>query len=111
MENTTNKTEIPSLFSTQEETDTRVILYCKYAQDQGYEYVRIRTPDSDIFFILLHFVLSFTTTILFDTGNRQQEATHQCKQNWQMVLLRNTVQHCWPYIPSHTVIQPVPSEG
>ena len=48
------KTEIPEIFSDQEETDTRVILYCAYAQKQGYETVRIRSPDSDIFFILLH---------------------------------------------------------
>ncbi len=65
----TKKTEICPLFSTQEETDTRVILYCKYAQDQGYDYARIRTPDSDIFFILLHYVASFNITILFDTGS------------------------------------------
>ena len=64
---TTKKSDIQSLFSTQEETDTRVVLYCKYAQDQGYDYARIRTPDSDIFFILLHHVSSFTITILFDT--------------------------------------------
>ena len=37
------KTEIQSLLSTQEETDTRVILYCQYAQDQGYEYIYIYT--------------------------------------------------------------------
>ena len=43
-------------------------MYCKYAQDQGYDYARVRTPDGDIFFILLHFVLSFTINILFDTG-------------------------------------------
>ena len=42
---TTKKTEIQSLLSTQEETDTRVILYCQYAQDQGYEYARVHTPD------------------------------------------------------------------
>jgi hypothetical protein len=51
----TKKSEIQSLFS-------------KYAQDQGNAYARIRTPDSDIFFILLHHVSSFTITILFDTG-------------------------------------------
>ena len=72
---TTTNTEIPALFSTQEETDTRVIMYCKYAEQQGYEYARVRTPDSDIFFlIILHFVLTFTITILFDTvtGNNKQ---------------------------------------
>ena len=63
------KTEIPEIFSDQEETDTRVILYCAYAQKQGYETVRIRSPDSDIFFILLHHVSKFDIRILFDTGS------------------------------------------
>ena len=39
--------EIPSLYSNQEETDSRVVLYCKYAHDQGYEHVRVRSPDTD----------------------------------------------------------------
>ena len=64
----TENTLVPSLFSNQEETDTRIILYCKYAQDCGYEYVRVRSPDTDIFFILLHYVHEMTITVLFDTG-------------------------------------------
>lgn len=62
------KQEIPELYSDQEETDTRVILYCAYAQRQGYGVVRIRSPDSDIFFIALHHAQRFEITILFDTG-------------------------------------------
>ncbi|MPC13645.1 hypothetical protein E2C01_006385 [Portunus trituberculatus] len=56
------------LYSDQEETDTRVILYCAYAQEQGYDGVRIRSPDSDVFFIALHHARKFELTILFDTG-------------------------------------------
>lgn len=63
------KTEqIQSLSSNQEETDSRIVLYCKYAQDQGYEYVRVRSPDSDVFFILLHHASSLSCKIIFDTG-------------------------------------------
>ena len=47
----------------------RVILYCAYAQKRGYETVRIRSPDSDIFFILLHHVSKFDIKILLDTGS------------------------------------------
>ena len=47
----------------------RVILYCAYAPKQGYETVRIRSPDSDIFFILLHHVSKFDIKILLDTGS------------------------------------------
>ena len=66
--NTTEKKEVLSLHSSQEETDTRIILYCRFAQDNGYEYVRVRSPDSDVFFILLHYVQEMTITVLFDTG-------------------------------------------
>ena len=52
---TTKQVEIHSLRSTQEETDPRVILYSDYAKRKGYNFVRIKSPDSDIFFILLHF--------------------------------------------------------
>ena len=34
-------TEIPKLESDQEETDTRVDLYCFYAADEEYNYVRV----------------------------------------------------------------------
>ena len=62
------KTEIPELHSNQEETDTRFILYCAYAQEQGFDVVRIRSPDTDVFFIALHHASKFDITILFDTG-------------------------------------------
>ena len=38
----TMKTEAESLNFTQEETDSRVILYCFYAKGQGYRYVRVK---------------------------------------------------------------------
>ena len=42
--------EIPKLESDQEEIDTRVVLYCSYAVDEEYNYVRVRSADSNIFF-------------------------------------------------------------
>ena len=60
---------IPELRSNQEETDSRVVLYCAYAAQQEYQYVRVRTPDSDIFWILLHHARNIDITILFDTGH------------------------------------------
>ena len=66
----TQRTVLPGLKSTQEETDTRVVLYCLYAQEQGYKIVQVRTPDSDIFFILLHYIdMLGRMTVLFDTGS------------------------------------------
>ena len=43
-----------SLDSNQEETDTRVVLCARYAAENGYKSVQVRSPDSDIYFILLH---------------------------------------------------------
>ena len=51
----TNSQIVSKLKSSQEGTDTHVILYCMYAKQKGYKNVRIRTPDSDIFFICLHY--------------------------------------------------------
>ncbi|KAG1653091.1 hypothetical protein GQR58_025810 [Nymphon striatum] len=64
-----SKIEIPCLLSNQEETDKRVILYSFYAEENGFQEVCVRSPDSDIFFILLHFVRSIRANIFFDTGN------------------------------------------
>ena len=70
--NNTGRTMVGGLKSTQEETDKRVILYCLYAQDQGYKIVHVRTTDSDIFFILLHYIDRLAgITVLFDTGIRK----------------------------------------
>ena len=61
--------EIHSLESSQEETDSRVILYCMYAKERGCKSVRVRSPDSDIFFILLHHARFLEgLQILFETG-------------------------------------------
>lgn len=65
----TTRTHITALKSTQEETDSRVALYCAYAEQQGYKFIRVKSPDSDIFFILLHFALQLKeVVILFETG-------------------------------------------
>ena len=61
--------EIASLESTQEETDSKVILYCHYAKEKGFKSVRVRSPDSDIFFILLKHAHELQgIDILFETG-------------------------------------------
>ena len=68
------RTEIKSIESTQEETDSRVVLYCFYGKQQGYRNIRIRSLDTDIFFILLHYALELQkVTILFNTGTGNKE--------------------------------------
>ena len=66
---TTEQATIASLQSSQEESDTRIVLYCKYAESKRYEYCRVKSPDTDVFFILLHHARNLTgITVLFDTG-------------------------------------------
>ena len=60
--------EIHELLSNQEETDTRVVLYLQYAAKLGYKSAVVRTPDTDIFCILLHHAQSIALTIYLDTG-------------------------------------------
>jgi hypothetical protein len=63
------RTENKSIESTQEETDSRVVFSCFYGKQQGFIIIRIRSPDTDIFFILLHYPFELQgVTILFDTG-------------------------------------------
>ena len=73
-ESEVSKTEIPCLLSNQEETDTRVVLYSIYAADNGFQEIYVRSTDSDIFFILLHFASTIRATLLFDTriGNNRR---------------------------------------
>ena len=67
----TEREEILSLSSTQEESEYHIVLYSKYRHDKGYKYISVRSPDTAIFFILLnpttHVGLD-DVTILYDTG-------------------------------------------
>ncbi len=60
--------EIHELASNQEKTDTQVVLYLNYAVNLGYKSVVVRTPDTDMFMILLHHAHSIGLTIYLDTG-------------------------------------------
>ena len=61
---------LPRLQSNQEETDTRIIVYCLFARENGYTNVQVRSPDSDIFFILLNYIEHLEgITVFFYTGS------------------------------------------
>ena len=60
--------EIHELVSNQKETDSRIVLYLKYAVKLGHKSTVVRTPDSDILFILLHFAHAISLTIFLDFG-------------------------------------------
>ena len=63
------RTEIEYLHSAQEEINTRVILYCFFAKEQGYKFIRVKSPDTDLFFICLYFAnILEGIEIIFDMG-------------------------------------------
>ena len=72
------------LDSNQEETDTRVVIYARYAAEKGYKSVQIRSPDSDLYFILPHHAPAIGIYIFFDTGSgnkkRLLNVTEQSKE-------------------------------
>ena len=47
------------------------MLYLQYAESSGFKDAVVRSPDTDIFFILLHYASSFTITIHLDTSTRK----------------------------------------
>ena len=61
--------EVSELYSNQEETDSRVILYLRYAVSQGYKSAVVRTPDTDLFFLLLHHARLICLKIILDIGS------------------------------------------
>ena len=68
----TENTELSD--SSQEETDSRVFLYCLNGKQQGYRYVRVKSLDTDIFSILLCYADDLSDiTVLFDTGKGNQK--------------------------------------
>ena len=61
--------DILELTSNQEETDTRIVLYLYFAAKMGYKSAVVRSPDSDIFFIILLFhANNIPLTVYLDIG-------------------------------------------
>lgn len=68
------KREVPEIESNQEETDTRVVMYCFHAKNNGYKSVVVRSPDSDIFYILLSYIHDLEgITVYFETGKKNKK--------------------------------------
>ena len=60
--------EIHGLKSNQEETDSRVVLYLNYADELGFSSAVVKSPDTDIFFILLYHIHWINLTVYLDIG-------------------------------------------
>ena len=65
--------EIFSLFSDQEESDTRFVLYVMYAKTLGFKDAIIRSLNTDVFFILLYHAFEIDIRIILDTGTGKKQ--------------------------------------
>ena len=89
------QTPIHTLKSTQQETDTWVILYGKYTQYNGYQYACTRSPDTDVFFIILYFGLELKEFILlFNSSDKLI--------NLSDLASDDTQEHCSALLGLHT---------
>ena len=52
----------------------RVILYCFVANEQGYKFVRVKSPDTDIFFICLYFADMLEETEIILTQEEEMKS-------------------------------------
>lgn len=66
----TQSEEMTELYSTQEEADTKIILHCLHIAADSPEdsTIIVRSPDTDVFVLLLKFTQEVQQKILFDTG-------------------------------------------
>jgi len=63
-------TPVQDLFSSQEEADTRIIFHCLHAAKTSSEdkNIIIRSPDTDVFLLLVAYCHNIGQRVLFDTG-------------------------------------------
>ena len=67
---TVSNRSIESLNSTQEEADTRMLLHLTHADRENSESaIIVRSPDTDVFLLLLHYCMDIKSIVLFDTGS------------------------------------------
>ena len=61
--------EVEKLCSSHEEADTRIMLHCNNvaANSQESSVMLVRSPDTDVFILLVRFVPHINQTLLFDT--------------------------------------------
>lgn len=65
--NTLRVNVVQELYSNQEEADTRLVLHAHHAS-AGHSSTTIRSPDTDVFILLLHHRPELSTSVIFDTG-------------------------------------------
>ena len=63
-------TEVVELECDHEEADTRLLLHAKHASDHGFSVVAIKSPDTDVFLLMVAMEQNFSADLYFVTGNQ-----------------------------------------
>ena len=84
----------------QETTDSWVILYCEYARSNHYSNVIVKSPDSDIFFILLHHAQTMTFILAQETRRGSTMSVEY------LVAIPNSIWQHWKHFTSTIVVIP-----
>ena len=58
----------PALSSSQEEADTRIMLHCFHVATSCTSHLIVRSPDTDVFMLLLYYGNRIEPSVYFDTG-------------------------------------------
>ena len=64
--------EVESLYSTQEEADTRIFLHAKRAEEESTAII-IASQDTDVFIVSLSFACEFACQMYIKSGNQTRE--------------------------------------
>ncbi|KAK7092092.1 hypothetical protein V1264_009693 [Littorina saxatilis] len=102
--------EIHTIYSNQEETDTRVVLYLHHAAEIGYKNAVVRTPDTDIFVILLYHAHEIKLNVYLDTGSGKHRRLINVTE-FAESLGKTTVPHFLGTTCGVEKTAPVPSKG
>ena len=96
MSNSTS--EIDSLFTTQEEADTRMLLHAKHAADKSSSTI-IASEDTDMFIICLSLVQTFACQMYNKCAPKNREDLLMCRTS--LLLLVMTYAQCssWNAFP------------
>lgn len=65
-------TEVVELECDHEEADTRLLLHAKHASDNDFSVVAIKSPDTDVFLLMVAMKQNFSADLHFITGNQNQ---------------------------------------
>ena len=65
---------VECLTFTKEETDTRMLLHLNHADHECSESaIIVKSPNTDVFLLLLHYCIDIKSNVLFDTGSRDKK--------------------------------------